>query len=165
MRQSLISVLGLVVGMFFLHQQQRMVLVDYEHMLHAEYQMMAEGVALEIMESIAAKPFDAATADPDYQPSDFDADDMAPWPFETGKAFDAATALEDYHEITTHTVSYDIGGTTIDFLVDMNVTYVDDNRTFTTNQTDTKEVIVSVRHARYKDALVELPRAFSAFSY
>ena len=165
MRQSYISVLGLVVGMFFLHQQHRMALVENEQMLHDELQVMAEGVALEIMDSIAAKPFDAATTDPDYQPSDFDADEMSPWPFTTRKSFDAATALEDYHEITTHTVSHDIGGPTVDFLVDISVTYVDDNRTFTTNQTDTKEVIVSVRHARYKDALVELPRAFSAFSY
>lgn len=151
----------MMVAMLFSLNQQQSIAHEYQTMIHDEMQIMAGGVALQAMETIASKPFDEAVAGSDYSAENFNVNDLAPWPFPTGGTFEAAQFLEDYHEIQTDTVAFQIGEVSFAFNVDLYVHYIDASKVHSSSKTDTKEVVVTVSHERYEQPLAQLSRTFS----
>lgn len=161
MTQTVLAALAMMMAMLFALNQQQGIVHEYKAMVHDEMEIMAGGVALDAMETMASKPFDEAVMAPGYDEDYFTVSALAPWPFPTGGTFGSADFLEDFHEIQTDTVDFQVGGVTFTFNVDVYVHYVDATKQHSTNKTDTKEVLVTVAHARYEQPLVRLSRSFS----
>ncbi len=165
MPNTLVAILALVGSMLLVLGQQQVLERDRADMIKGELEIMAGGIALQVMEHIAMFPFDEATADADFDPETFSVTDLAAWPFvQQGSVpmeFDAARYLEDFHQVQIDTLEFQVGEMSMPFSVDLDVHYIDDNRIHSPNKTDTKEVVVSISHERYPGALVVLRRSFS----
>ena len=161
MNQTLLALLGMMIAMLFSLNQQRGTLHDYQTMVHDDMELMAAGVAQQVMETVASYPFDRATAYPEYRDADFKVSEMAAMPFPTGRRFQDALALEDFNDIQTRDVDFQSGDVTFAFTVDISVNYVDAAMQPSAVPTDTKVVLVTVNHPRYQEPLVLLSRSFS----
>ena len=165
MPNTLVALLVLVGSMLLVLGQQQVLERDRADMIKDELEIMAGGVALQVMEHIAMVPFDEATADVDFDPEAFSVYDLASWPFvEQGSEpldFDDAQYLEDFYQVHIDTLEFQVGEMQMPFSVDLDVHYLDDNRDHSASKTDTKEVVVSISHERYPSALVVLRRSFS----
>jgi len=159
MTQTLFSIFAIMMATLFAINQQRAMINTYNDMIHDEFEIMASGVALEVMEHIGSKEFDSATVG--VHPDNFSVDNLTSLPFETGKSYSAATDLDDFHQMETEVIQFQAGEAVVPFSVDVVVQYVDDNKAVSTSRTDTKEVIVTVNHERYTTPLVVLSRTFS----
>ena len=67
MTQTMLALLAMMIAMLFSMNQQRGTLNDYKTMVHADMELMAGGVALQVMETVASYPFDKSTAFPEYR--------------------------------------------------------------------------------------------------
>ncbi len=161
MTQTMLALLAMMIAMLFSLNQQQGTLHDYQTMVHDDMQMMAGGVALQVMETIASYPFDKATAFPEYRDEDFKVSALAAWPFPAGGRFEDALALEDFNGIQTRKVDFQSGDLTLSFDVDISVEYVDAAMQHSAVPTDIKAVLVTVSHPRYQNPLVQLSRSFS----
>jgi len=165
MPNTLVAILALVGSMLLVLGQQQVLERDRADMIKGEFEIMAGGIALQVMEHIAMFPFDEATADAEFDPETFSVNDMAALPFvQQGSVpmdFDDARYLEDFAEVHIDTLEFQVGEMRLPFFVDLEVYYIDDNKVPVEFRTDTKEVRVSVGHQRYPIALVRLQRSFS----
>ena len=162
MPNTLVAILALVGSMLLVLGQQQVLERDRADMIKGELEIMAGGIALQVMEHIAMFPFDEATADAEFDPEAFSVVDLAALPFgSVPKDFDEARYLEDFHEVHIDTLEFQVGEMRMPFSVDLYVHYIDDNKNHSESKTDTKEVRVSVSHERYPAALVRLRRSFS----
>ena len=151
----------MMIAMLFSLNQQQGTLHDYRAMVHADMELMAGGVALQVMETVASYPFDRATAYPGYRDADFKVSEMAAMPFPTGGRFEDALALEDFNDIQTREIDFQSGDVSFAFDVDISVHYIDAGMQPSVVPTDTKVVLVTVNHPRYQEPLVLLSRSFS----
>ncbi len=165
MPNTMVAILALVGSMLLVLGQQQVLERDRADMIKGEFEIMAGGVALQVMEHIAMFPFDEATADAEFDPEAFSVADLASWPFvqqgSVSMKFDDARYLEDFHEVHIDTLEFQVGEMRMPFSVDLDVHYIDDNKNQSESKTDTKEVVVSISHERYPGALVVLRRSFS----
>ena len=161
MHQTLLAFLAMMIAMLFSLNQQRGTLHDYQTMVHDDMELMAAGVAQQVMETVASYPFDRATAYPGYRDEDFKVSEMATMPFPTGGRFEDALALEDFNDIQTRKVDFQSGALTLSFDVDISVVYVDAAMQHSAVPTDIKAVLVTVSHPRFQNPLVQLSRSFS----
>ena len=161
MTQTMLAFLAMMIAMLFSLNQQQGTLHDYRAMVHADMELMAGGVALQVMETVASYPFDKATAFPEYRDEDFKVNALAAWPFPEGRRFEDALALEDFNGIETRKVDFQSGDLTLSFDVDIRVDYVDAAMQHSAAPTDTKAVLVTVSHPRFQKPLVQLSRSFS----
>ena len=161
MTQTLFALLAMMIVMLFSLNQQRGILHDYQTMVHDDMELMAAGVALQVMETVASYPFDRATAYPGYRDEDFKVNEMAAMPFPTGGRFEDALALEDFNDIQTRDIDFQSGDVSFAFTADISVQYVDAAMQPSVVPTDTKAVLVTVNHPRYQKPLVQLSRSFS----
>ncbi len=161
MTQTMLALLAMMIAMLFSLNQQQGTLHDYRAMVHADMELMAGGVALQVMETVASYPFDKATAFPEYRDEDFKVNALAAWPFPEGRRFEDALALEDFNGIETRKVDFQSGDLTLSFDVDIRVDYVDAAMQHSAAPTDTKAVLVTVSHPRFQKPLVQLSRSFS----
>ena len=151
----------MMIAMLFSLNQQQGTLHDYQTMVHDDMEMMAGGVALQVMETIASYPFDKATAYPEFREEEFKLSALTAWPFPEGRRFEEALALEDFNGIETRKVDFQSGALTLSFDVDISVEYVDAAIQHSDVPTDTKAVLVTVSHPRFQSPLVQLSRSFS----
>ena len=161
MNQTMLALLAMMIAMLFSLNQQQGTLHDYQTMVHDDMELMAGGVALQVMETVASYPFDKATAIPEYRDEDFKVSVLAAWPFPSGGRFEDALALENFHGIQTRKVDFQSGDLTLSFDVDISVAYVDAAMQHSAVPTDTKAVLVTVSHPRFQNPLVQLSRSFS----
>jgi len=160
MPQSLLAILALMIASLFSVSQQRNIIGNYENMIRSELEIMASGVALQVMEDIAGHPFDAATAAADFEFDEFSLNDLALAPFAYDSTYSTAAYLEHFNGTTT-TVDFATSEGTVTFDISVDVHYIDDSKSETNNRTDAKEVVVNVSHPRYTTDLVSLSRSFS----
>ena len=160
MTQTMLALLAMMIAMLFSMNQQRSTLNDYKAMVHADMELMAGGVALQVMETVASYPYDKATAFAEYRDKDFKVSALTEWPFPEGRRFEDALALEDFNGIQTRKVDFQSGDLSISFNVDIRVNYVDAAMQHSDVPTDTKTVLVTVSHPRFQNPLVQLSRSF-----
>ncbi len=161
MTQSMLAILAMMIAMLFSMNQQRSTLNDYKTMVRADMELMAGGVALQVMETVASYPYDKSTAFPEYRDEDFQVNALTALPFPEGRRFEDALALEDFNAIQTRKVDFQSGDLSIPFNVDIRVSYVDAAMQHSDDPTDTKAVVVTVTHPRFQNPLVQLSRSFS----
>ncbi len=138
MKQTMLGLLALMTSMLLSLNMSRASLSATAQVIDNEMETVAGGVALEVLDYIGTKPFDAATATAEVD----DANDLTSPPFSTGKSYAEADDIDDFHLIQTHTLS----AFEFDFEVDINVEYVDedDPETASSWQTFAKKVTVTV---------------------
>ncbi|MCH8962233.1 MAG: hypothetical protein IH820_13175 [Bacteroidetes bacterium] len=165
MPNTLVAILALVGSMLLVLGQQQVLERDRADMIKDELEIMASGIALQVMEHIAMFPFDEATADADFDPETFSVTDLAALPFvQQGSVpmeFDDARYLEDFHQVQIDTLEFKVGEMSMPFSVDLEVYYIDDDKNWIDARTRNKEVRVSISHERYPSALVVLRRSFA----
>ena len=162
MSETIFGVLAMVMTILFAMHQHQSILSEYDDMIRDEYEIMASGVALEVMEYVAGQPFDASTADDDFVLSnEYSKSKLASGPFQYGLDYAEAQVLEHFNGTETEIV-FQAGDATVTFDVEVEVYYVDasNNPTPSVKQ-DQKEVVVRVFHDRYATFLAELRRTMS----
>ena len=134
------GLLALMIAMLLSMNVQRASLRAKRHVIDTEMETIAAGVALEVLDYAGSKPFDAATAAGTVE----NTDELTPLPFFTGRTYDEADDLDDFHQIQPHTLSmFDF-----DFEITSTVAYVDaaDPEAVATSQTFAKKIVVTVGH-------------------
>lgn len=156
MKQTLFAVCGLGLAMLLAVSTQEREVDSARAKVDSEIEALAGQAATNVLAHIAAQPFDAQTVagavtdDPSALTPASD--------FPTGMAFAAASDVDDFHHMATHT--YDSGTSGIVFEVEAAVRYVTESAVASGTPTFHKEVTVTVQH----DALdhpVELKRIVS----
>lgn len=161
MPQSVIGILALVLAILYTIHQQHAIMTEYEDMIRDEYEIMASGVALEVMEDVSRHPFDEATSGPYFvMTEEFKISKLAKHPFVYAYTYDEAMYLEHFNGTKTER-SFQAGTSSISFDAEVEVHYVDESGEETKKRTDKKQVIVRVFHERYPLKLVELRRTIS----
>lgn len=132
--------------------QQRALVETRRAMLDDELEVMASGIALQALEYIGTKSFDAATVngvavDVGDLTLGFQSDKRCPLEAsnEGASAYDTCDDLSDYHEIVWEVVPFAVQDDTIHFEVTADVGYLDQSHNRTSSRTFNKEVIVTVR--------------------
>lgn len=168
MQQTLLALLAMLVATLLSFNQMQASLQSQEQTVRAETEMMALGVAMQTMEVVRARAFDAATegADSDYLDPEEDgfsvkadgnfgaAGNCTLYIDESGKAFPDGSVdcdvIEEFHE-TEGVVPFPLAGdSSFDFNVDIDVYYVCANLERATDgsctaPTGRKEVVVHVQ--------------------
>lgn len=124
--------------------------------VHAEYEMLAGTIALDVLDHIGSQAFDAATIGATIT----DTNDLTAVPFSVGKQYAAADDIDDFHKMQTYT--YDTAYTDLSFEVDVEVTYVSeaDPSQVSLTQTFAKAVTVTINHD-YLHSAVEMSQVFT----
>jgi len=132
MQQTLLSLVALLIATLLSFNQLRAGLQSQKQTVRAEMEMMALGVAMQTMEVIRARAFDAETAGDSNLI--LDPTELSSTPFTTGNhcqvfgGSDTCNDVDDFHEMKTATVSHPLPkGEDFDFAVDVRVQYVDGN--------------------------------------
>ncbi|MEM1057001.1 MAG: hypothetical protein AAGI52_15870 [Bacteroidota bacterium] len=146
MKQTLLAICGLGIAMLLAVSSQERTLQATSSATESTIETLAGQAATNVLGYIAAQPFDANTA------ANLVTDDptaLTPASlFPTGRAFGAATDVDDFHQMATHTYASGMPGIT--FEVDAEVRYVNEAAQPSATSTFNKEVIVTVRHAQLR---------------
>ncbi|NNE35040.1 MAG: hypothetical protein HKN13_07390 [Rhodothermales bacterium] len=166
MPQTLGAFLSMLVVMMFAMNFQQSALRTQRQVLSSEVDVMANAVASEAMQYLAAKPFDAAISNGTVTPSNTDLSALTiKSSFGGGIAYADAADIDDFHALTD-TVVFETGvGTDITFEISFDVKYVNDMGVESTTPTWTKEVIVQVAGPAVMISPVRLTRHFSPLWY
>ncbi|NND71640.1 MAG: hypothetical protein HKN43_08675 [Rhodothermales bacterium] len=148
MPQTLIALGALVLVMLFSMSQQRSSIQHSQNMVSAELEVMANASAKEMMQLIGSKPFDARIADGTIavQASD-DATDLltAPAQFGYNNSFDDCEDIDDFNRMAPDTLYFDVNGDVgFEFIVDVEVNYVNSEGEVSSTPTWIKEVTLTV---------------------
>jgi hypothetical protein len=81
MPQTLFALLALIIAILFAATQQQSMVIEYEDVIRDEMEIIASGVALQVMEHVASYPFDELVTEEDYSISSFSVNDLADFPF------------------------------------------------------------------------------------
>jgi len=156
MSQTLLALVALMVAMQISMVQQRSVLNARLSMASSEMETVATGAGLDILDLIGSKPFDATTATQTIT----DPNDLTPLPFAEGGLFTDAQDIDDYNGIQPYVYATDING--IDFVVQVDVSYVDEDNLTEVSLTPTfsKSVTVTLSQTSMEQQ-VQLTRVFS----
>lgn len=136
----MMGLVALMTAMLISLNVQRASLSAQTKVIENEMETIAGGIALETLDFVGSKPFDAATAGGTVQ----EASELTPAPFTTNKLYTEAGDIDDFHEMQTHTLQeFDF-----DFSVDMTVEYVDENNPDLPSATQTfaKKVTVTINN-------------------
>ncbi len=166
MPQTLGAFLAMLVVMMFAMNFQQSSLQTQRRVLGSEVDVMANALASEAMQYVAAKPFDASvstgvvnTTNPDLSSLTLDA------AFGGGLAYADAADVDDFDGVI-HTVSYESSfGSDLDFDISFLVSYVDDYGNASVAPTWTKEVTVQVDGPSIMITPVRLTRQFAPLWY
>ncbi len=161
MTQTMLAILAMIIAMLFAFNQQATILREYDSMVKGELEIMASGVALEVLEEVAGHPFDAHTADPDFiLTKDFNLSRLAAPGFDYDYTYDEARYIEHFNG-TEKSFDFRAGDNTFTFDVDVDVHYVDAGGATASTRTTMKEVVVTVYHERVPNYLAQLKRTVS----
>ena len=149
MQQTLLAMLALLITTF-LHFNFMQTQVRDDHQIYrAEMEEMATGIAMQTMEVIRARAFDAATVgvpgDEVVDVSEFTSS------FTTGnhcKAFggsDRCNDVDDFHEMQPIISSFETPDISIDFRIEVEVQYLDSSLQPSSSPTNRKEVTIFVQ--------------------
>lgn len=153
MQQTLLALVALLIATLLSFNQKQALVQNQSQVVRAEVEQMAIGVAAQTMQVIRARAFDAATAG---VPSDslVPTSEFSSFPFTTGndcEAFggtDTCDDVDDFHEMVTATIPFQVPSGTFDFDVDAEVRYVDEDLQPTGgSRTSRKKVILKVQDA------------------
>ena len=140
MRDTMMSLLALMIAMLLSLNVNRASLSVKVQVIDNEMETIAGGIALEVLDYVGTKPFDAATVGGEVE----DPNDLTAPPFSTGMTYTEANDIDDFHQIQTHTLlEFEF-----DFEIDIIVVYVDENTPEVTasSQTFAKKVTVTVNN-------------------
>lgn len=156
MSQTIMAMLALAVATLLSVNIQKSTVSARLATVHAEYEMLAGTVALDVLDHISAQAFDAATIGATVT----DTNALTALPFSEGKHYAAADDIDDFHNMQTHT--YDTQYSNVSFDVDVAVTYVSEADPSQTSSTQTfaKAVTVTIDHT-YLNSPVEMSQVFT----
>lgn len=168
MQQTLLALLALMIASLLNFNQMQAHLRREQQAVRAELQQMALGVAMESMEVVRARAFDAATVGVP-EDSTVDVSNFTDTPFSTGNkctAFggtDTCDDVDDFHEMVPAKEPFDLPDAQFEFRIEIEVRYVDDNLQPTGGaKTRWKEVIISVQDVQNSGtSLMVKPITFS----
>ncbi len=179
MTETLLAFVALLLVIFFSMSQQRNIVETERELASIELEVLANAVGSDLMQSIAAMPFDAATRGEEatVNPQNPDLNGLTPTA-EFGAANNCLVAdecddLDDFDGMGPAIVGFEVGRDeednplTFNFSVTGEVTYVDENGVPTDARTWTKEVTLTVdqevtlNETKYLLAPVVLKRRFS----
>ena len=154
MNQTLMGLLGLMIAMLLSLNVQRASLSAKAQVIDNEMETIASGVALEVLDYVGSKPFDAATALGEVE----DESELTTLPFSTGNAYEEADDIDDFHQIET----YSLPEFDFDFDIDITIEYVDedDPEVVATSQTFAKKVTVTINN-EYLESPVQLSQVYT----
>ena len=138
MRQTIMGLLGLTIAMLLSLNVHRASLTAKVYVIDNEMETIASGIALEVLDYVGSKPFDAATTNGTVD----NASELTPLPFSTGMTYQEAGDIDDFHQIQT----YSLPAFDFDFDIDITVAYVDENdpERIAGSQTFAKRVTVTI---------------------
>lgn len=156
MPQTLLALVALMVAMQISLLQQRSILTARLDMVDTEYETVATGAGLDILDYIASKPFDEATDGRVVT----NVAELTPLPFATGGTYEAAEDIDDFNGIVPFVYNTDFPN--VPFTIAIEVRYVEENdlSQVATSQTFAKEVLVTLTNP-YMERPVTLSRVFS----
>lgn len=166
MPQTLGAFLAMLVVMMFAINFQHSSLTTQRRVLSSEVDVIANAVASEAMQYIAAKPFDDAIGSGALTPANANRSLLTPGTsFGGDKAYADAADLDDFHGLV-HTVTFEMtSDSELTFNVTFDVKYVDDLGQPSTSPTWTKEATVIVDGPGIMLSPVKLTRQFSPLWY
>lgn len=164
MQQTLLAMLALMMVTFLNFSQMQSSLQNQKQVIRSEMEQMALGVAMQTMEVVRARAFDAATVgdDEDNISSVHDFTDS----FTTGRdceAFggaDTCDDVDDFHEMVPATVPFETPEFSMQFKVEIEVRYVNEDMVEVAGPTYRKEVIIKVQDER-EDSFLHEPITYS----
>jgi hypothetical protein len=176
MRQTLFAFLALMLATYLSYNQQRSAVSATREMVDTEMEVMASGIALQVMEYIGHKAFDhyttndqevtnvsGLTAASAFGPQQSDRCDLVA-PLTLTAPYQDCDDIDDFHEIPTERVPFLSKSDTMYFDVTASVRYVTDTGTPTSSRTFNKEVTVIVKQTganKYLQNPISLTRTFS----
>ena len=103
---------------------------------------IASGVALEVLDSVGSKHFDAATALGEVD----NESERTTLPFSTSMSYEEADDIDDFHQIETHSLP------AFEFDFDISVAYVDENdpEVIAASKTFAKKITVTINHGNLR---------------
>jgi len=154
MRQTMMGLLALMTAMLLSLNVNRTSLSAKVQVIDNEMETIAGGVALEVLDYVGTKSFDAATATAEVE----DPQDLTALPFATGMSYTQADDIDDFHQIQTHSLPE----FEFDFEIDISVEYVDENvpEVTATSPTFAKKVTVTVSN-EFLQAPVHLSQVYT----
>jgi hypothetical protein len=174
MQQTLLALLALIITVLLSYNQERSMMHARTAMIDAEMEVMASGVALQVLEFIGHSAFDEQTTNDAKVTltseltgggsfgSSGRCDVSAP--IETTYPYALCDDIDDFHEMVMESVPFILQSDTVFFDVTAKVQYVDADGKVATGATFNKKVVVTVEHAGLKQYLkspVVLSRTFS----
>lgn len=156
MPQTLLALVSLMVAMQLSLLQQRSVLNARLDMVDSEYETIATGAGLDILDYVGSKPFDEAVITQTVtDPSDF-----TPLPFSTGGQYEDAVDIDDFNQIAPYVYNTDFPNVPFNIMMEVRYVEEDDFTQVATEQTFAKEVIVTLTN-EHLEMPVTLSRVFT----
>lgn len=165
MQQTLLALVALMAVTFLSFSQTQSKLQHQRQVVRSEVQGMAASAALQTMEIIRARAFDAETA----EGSEIDGPhDLTDPDFATGNRCQvffpdtgaSCNDVDDFHEMETATVPFKAPEFEVQFEVDVEVQYVNESLQPVDERTYRKQVIVKVQD-KGEDPYLTTPVRFS----
>jgi hypothetical protein len=150
MQQTLLSLAALLIATLLSFNQLQASMQSQQQVVRAEMEQMALGVAMQTMEVIRARAFDAETADRSSE-NVADRSDLTPLPFSPGNdcevfgGGDRCNDVDDFHRMDPATVPFELPDGALDFEVRAEVRYVTPGLEPAGGRTFGKEVILTVQ--------------------
>lgn len=174
MQQTILALLALMIAALFSYNQDRSLIRLREAMIDTEMEVMASGVALQVMEYIGRKAFDDETTDGERVTTVAALTGAAGFgvsgkcdvvaPIQTVTPYSECDDIDDFHQMASIQVPFILKADTMYFSVSADVKYVDANGNESMTPTFDKQVVVYVRHngdKQYLKSPVMLSRTFS----
>ena len=175
MQQTLFALVALMVLAFLSFNQQQSFVRVQEEMVDMEMEVMASGVALQVMEYIARKDYDEVTKNGNRIDNASSLTDVASfgkagqhckvYPFsEDQAAYATCDDLNDFHDMPLEPVPFILHEDTLYFDVTVKVEYLDASGSPTTSKGFEKKVTVHVQNAgdaQFMKQPIWLSRTFS----
>lgn len=130
MQQSLLALVAMLVATLLTFSQMQARTQSQQQAVRTEVQQMALGVAMQAMEVVRARAFDAATVN-SRPGKTVEKTELTDTPFSTGKdckAFggtDTCNDVDDFHDMVPATIPFSLADGEFDFTVEVRVRYVD----------------------------------------
>ena len=173
MSETMLAFVALMITTFFVVSMQRGLVETERELASVELEVLAHAVGSEVIEQIAAKPFDAATTG--INPQSASLTDLTPSAnFGDGlDCPDVCDDIDDFNNMQPDTVFFEIGRDEanepigFNFVVTAAVSYIDTAGNETTSRTWMKDVTLFIDQAivgseqRYLRQPIEMKQQFS----
>ncbi len=173
MSETMLALVALLITSFFVFSQQRGLVESERELASVELEVLAHAVGSEVMEQIAAKPFDDATIGINPQSASL-SDLTLSVNFGDGlDCPDVCDDIDDFNNMEPDTVFFEVGRDEFDnpfgfnFVVTAAVSYIDTAGNETTSRTWMKDVTLFIDQAvvgserRYLRKAIEMKQQFS----